>query len=61
MLHDVVFASCKGPGGRSQFGSSAQEGLNDGCVPTADGPIQRSHPVQVDMLQNGTFLQQDLQ
>jgi len=59
-IHDVVFAGGQGPRGRSEFGSAAQEGLDDGRVAAADGPVQRPHAVQVHVFQHGALLQKNL-
>ena len=55
-----MFSCSQCPGGWSQLGTSSEEGLNDGRIPAADGPIQRPHPLQIDVFQHGAFLQQDL-
>lgn len=49
-----------GPRGWSKFGASFQENLHDLHVAAGDGTIQRTHPVDVDVLNLRPMIEQHL-
>ena len=48
--HDVGFSRRHGPRGGSQFRAFSQEADDNRGVPAADSPVQRPHPVMVNVL-----------